>query len=179
MGEYIYVDYSNLFIEAQRISAVYNGQAENLWEAANTRTIDTNYRIDLNQLYHFLAGVRPKDVKRAVLFGSHFAPTDYLWALAQKAGFETIIHQRNSANREKRVDASMITELLRDAYTQADKSDQFRLVTGDGDYIPAVERLVADGFHVEVVFWNHASKRLTEACSHFRSMKKHLAHLKL
>lgn len=177
MGEYVYVDYSNLFIEGQRTSAVYNSQAGSITEAMATKTIDQNYRIDLNQLYHLLAGVRPKEMRRVVLFGSESQPTDWLWALAQKAGFETIVHTRNAANKEKRVDASLITELLRDAYKTAQPGDTFRLVTGDGDYVPAIQRLVEDGFHVEVIFWNHASHGLKQACSSFTSIGNRLTWL--
>lgn len=70
MAEFVYVDYSNLFIEGQRVSAVRNRQVGSIADAMATRTIDYNYRIDIDQLYHFLAGVRPKDIQRAVLFGS-------------------------------------------------------------------------------------------------------------
>ena len=172
MGEYVYVDYSNLFIEGQRVSAVYNRQVGSIDEAMATKTIDQNYRIDLEQLYHFLGGVRPKEIQRVVLFGSESQPTDWLWALAQKAGFETIVHSRNAANKEKRVDTSIITELLRDAYKIGSTTDVFKLVAGDGDYIPAIQRLVEDGYHVEVLFWDHASYDLKQACSSFHVHRK-------
>ncbi|MGC1495413.1 MAG: NYN domain-containing protein [Sulfitobacter sp.] len=174
MGEYVYVDYSNLFIEGQRVSAVLNRQVGSITDAMATRTIDYNYRIDIDQLYHFLAGVRPKDIQRAVLFGSETPDNQWLWALAQKAEFETITHFRNAANKEKRVDASLITELLRDAYKRGTTKDVFRLVAGDGDYIPAVQRLVDDGYNVEVLFWDHASHGLVKACTNFTSLTNRL-----
>lgn len=100
-------------------------------------------------------------------------------AMAENAGFEAITHMRNAANKEKKVDASLTTELLRDAYKNAKPNDVFKLVAGDGDYIPAVQRLVQDGFHVEVLFWDHASKELTEACTKFTSIRKHLKWLEV
>lgn len=174
MGEYVYVDYSNLFIEAQRVSAVYNRQVGSIGEAMATKTIDYDYRIDFDQLYHFLAGVRPKQVKRIALFGSMSPETDWVWAMAENAGFEAITHQWNAANKEKRVDTSVITELLRDAYKHGTTKDVFKLVAGDGDFIPAVQRLVEDGYHVEVLFWDHASYDLKQACSGFTSLNKRL-----
>lgn len=174
MSEYVYVDYSNLYIEAQRANAVQTRMVGSIEEAMATKTIDYDYRIDFDQLYHFLAGVRPKQVQRIALFGSISPETDWVWALAENAGFEAITHMRNAANKEKRVDTSVITELLRDAYKHGTTKDVFRLVAGDGDYIPAVQRLVEDGFHVEVLFWDHASKELTEVCAKFTSLHKHL-----
>lgn len=82
MGEYVYVDYSNLFIEAQRVSAVHNRQVGSIGEAMATKTIDYDYRIDFDQLYHFLAGVRPKLVQRIALFGSMSPETNWVWAMA-------------------------------------------------------------------------------------------------
>lgn len=43
-----------------------------------TRTIDYNYRINIDQMYQFLAGVRPKDIRRAVLFGSETPDNQWL-----------------------------------------------------------------------------------------------------
>ena len=179
MGEYVYVDYSNLFIEGQRVSAVHNRQVGSIGEAMVTKTIDYDYRIDFNQLYHFLAGVRPKQVQRIAMFGSISPETDWVWALAENAGFEAITHMRNAANKEKKVDTSVITELLRDAYKHGTTKDVFKLVAGDGDYIPAVQRLVGDGYNVEVLFWDHASKELAEVCTKFTSIRKHLKWLEV
>lgn len=80
-------------------------------------------------------------------------------------------------NKEKRVDASLITELLRDAYKHGTTKDIFKLVAGDGDYIPAVQRLVDDRYNVEVLFWDHASHGLVKACTKFTSLGNRLTWL--
>ncbi len=55
------------------------------------------------------------------------------------------------------------------------------LVAGDGDFVPAVRQIVEDGYKVEVVFWNHASKELKElrGLAKFISLDEHLEYLRL
>ena len=43
--------------------------------------------------------------------------------------------------------------------------------------MPAVRQLVEDGFRVDVVFWNHASQQLKEACSQFVELNTYVDHL--
>ena len=50
------------------------------------------------------------------------------------------------------IDTGIVSELTRDAYRNAKSEDIFTIVTGDSDYVPAVERLKGDGFRVDVVF---------------------------
>lgn len=174
MGEYTYVDYSNLFVEAQRLSAKENNMASSIAQAMSAGILDTSYRLAFDALYRHLAGVRPKAAKRTAVFGSTDEQVDFIWCYAQRAGFETRIFPRNASNKEKQVDTALLTELLRDAYVIAEKTDIFRIIGGDGDYVPAVERLVEDGFHVEVHFWSHASIDLKNACTAFRCLDSHL-----
>lgn len=53
------------------------------------------------------------------------------------------------------------------------------LVAGDGDYVPTVNELRADGFRVEVVFWSQAARELREAASKFISLDPYLDTLRL
>ena len=70
--------------------------------------------------------------------------------------------------------------MTRDAYKKADLvNDTMVLVAGDGDFVPAVRQLVEDGYKVEVVFWDHASKELKAAATQFVSLNEHLEHLRL
>ena len=48
--------------------------------------------------------------------------------------------------------------MTKDAYTKVDKAkDEILLVAGDSDYEPVITDLKAEGYKVEVAFWDHAS----------------------
>jgi len=174
MGEYVYVDNSNLFIEGQRVSAVVNGFETTIEEALRYQTLDPAYRMDFGKIFEFVAGARNSNLKRAVLFGSRPPEHDQLWNIAEDAGFEVIVVDRNAANKEKKVDTGIVTEMLRDAYKKASPGSTVTLVAGDGDYVPAITHLKSDGFTADVVFWEHASRELKEVCSNFHPLNSHL-----
>lgn len=175
MSKYVYVDNSNVFIEGKRVSAVQKGLSLNVWEATKERILDNEYRIDFGKLHNFLSDNNPSSISKAVLFGSRPPANDSLWRMAEMAGFKTEIEDRNVANQEKRIDTGIVSFMMRDAYTLINKkTDTIILVAGDGDYVPPVELLKKDGYHIDVVFWDHASGDLKKACSNFRSLDPHL-----
>ena len=175
MGEYVYVDNSNLFIEAKRVSAVQKGYAPDIWTAMQNRIIDNDYTIDFGRLHEFIAGGDPAEIKRAALFGSRPPPNDSIWTFAQKAGFEPVLVDRNVANQEKKVDTGMVTMIMRDAYKAGDPaSTTITIVAGDSDFVPMVHTLKEDGFNVDIVFWDHAARELREEATRFISLNKHL-----
>lgn len=57
MGEWIYVDNSNVFIEGKRVSAVKKGLALDVYEAIENRIVDNEYRMSFGKLYEFVAGI--------------------------------------------------------------------------------------------------------------------------
>lgn len=180
MAELVYVDNSNLFIEGMRVKAVASGRAQTIHRAMQDRILDATYKIDFGRLHRFIADEQTGDVKRCMLFGSRPPPNDSLWAIAERVGFEVVVEDRNVRNREKRIDTGIVSALVRDAYTIADKTaDVITLVAGDGDYVPPVRTLVEDGFKVEVVFWSHASLDLRSAASKFIDLDPFLNHLAL
>jgi hypothetical protein len=180
MADFIYIDNSNLYIEGRRASAVKAGLAPSIFDAMNGGILDHGYTISFGKLYEFLCGPQPRDVGRVALFGSRPPPNDGIWTFAQKAGFELHLHDRNVANKEKKVDTEIATLMTKDAYKsgKADR-DLFVLVAGDGDFVPTVNELRKDGFNVEVVFWGHAARELREAASKFINIDAHLDHLRL
>ena len=109
-----------------------------------------------------------------MLFGSRPPENDAIWDIAKRAGFEVVTHDRNAANKEKKIDTGIVTEMTRDAYRNASPGDVFTIVSGDSDYVPTVEALIEDGFQVDVVFWDHAARELRDACSNFISLNSHL-----
>ena len=178
MSELVYVDNSNVFIEGRRVSAVQSGLALNIREAMNNGILDNSYKIDFGRLHNFIAGSDKRKVKRCMLFGSRPPPNDSLWQIAERAGFEVVVEDRNVANKEKKIDTGVVVAMIRDAYTIAEKnSDTITLVAGDGDFVPAIRQLVKDGFEVEVAFWAHASKELKEVATKFIELNPILNHL--
>ena len=161
MAEYVYVDNSNVFIEGKRVSAVQRGLASDIAHAFKYQIFDNSYSLDFGRLHAFVAGNDPSQISRAALFGSRPPPNDSLWQMAEKAGFEPVVEERNVANKEKRIDTGIVTMMMRDAYKRVvPECDVITLVAGDGDYVPCLKTLRDDGFKVELVFWNHASKAL-------------------
>ena len=119
-------------------------------------------------------------IKRAALFGSRPPPNDGIWQVAKKVGFELYLEDRNYANKEKKIDTGIATLMTKDAYKQGkSEEDLFVLVAGDGDYVPTINALQEDGFQVEVVFWNHASRQLRETASKFIGLDPYLEALRL
>ena len=176
---YLYVDNSNVWIEGMHVSAVREGMALDIWTAQDQRICDQGWKLDFGRLYEFAGGQVP-DVGRAVLFGSRPPPNDTLWAAARLKGFEVIVYDRNARNREKKVDNSIATEMLTDAFERVDSAvDEITLVAGDADYVPTIRALRARGFAVNVMFWSHASRELREAATSFIALDGFLDFLRL
>jgi uncharacterized LabA/DUF88 family protein len=180
VADYVYVDNSNLYIEGRRVSAVQQGLAGDIYEAMNEGILDHGYTISFGKLHEFLCGTDKRTIRRAALFGSRPPPNDGIWAYAKRAGFELHLEDRNVKNKEKKIDTGIATLLTKDAYKQGIAAeDVFVLVAGDSDYVPTVHELKKDGYFVEVVFWDHASRELREAASRFVGLNKHLEHLRI
>ena len=87
MARYIYVDNSNLFIEARRLAAVQAGLVGSMRQAQAVRALDNTYNLDYALLRDFLA--EGHEVGRSVLFGSMAATgTGAVWEHAEAAGWE-------------------------------------------------------------------------------------------
>jgi uncharacterized LabA/DUF88 family protein len=183
--DYIYVDNSNLYIEGRRVSAVAQGLATDIVQAMNDGILDQGYTISFGKLHEFLCGQDKRQIKRAALFGSRPPPNDGIWVYAKRAGFELHLEDRNYNNKEKKIDTGIATLLTKDAYkSDAYKSgkpadDTFVLVAGDSDYVPTIKELQADGFKVEVVFWNHAARELRSVATKFIGIDQYLENLRL
>lgn len=179
MSNFLYVDNSNVWIEGMHVSAVAQGIAPDIWSALSYRICDYNWKIDFGKLYEF-AGGQSSEVGRAVLYGSRPPANDSLWGIAEKKGFEVIVHDRNVANREKKVDTNIVTDIVSDSFELMKAgTDEITLVAGDGDYVPTIERIRKRGFEFHVVFWEHASRELKAAASKFIELNPYLDFLKV
>ena len=168
MGKnFTYVDNSNVFIEGQRVSAVTQGQAENIIDAMNRRVIDYRWRLDYGALHDIACG-QPAEIGASYLWGSP-PPGDSFWRMVERYGFRVTTYDRNAAGKEKKVDVAIAHQITKDAYSGVIKKgvDEITLVAGDKDYVPVVQDLVANGHVFDVAFWNHAARELKEAASKF------------
>ncbi len=169
MSHLVYVDCSNLLIEAQKLSGISRGMARDLVDAADRRVIDVDYRMDVYRLMSFLEQAGQPAV--AAAFGSITEANGGFWNHVRKAGFEAIVVERNQSGRESRVDTALVARACRDAYLRGNpRLDWITLVAGDGDYVPMVDQLRHDGFDVTVACWSHASRDLRQAASRFYCM---------
>ncbi|MDQ3848326.1 MAG: NYN domain-containing protein [Thermoproteota archaeon] len=179
MSNFLYVDNSNVWIEGMHVSAVKEGIAPDIWAAFQHRICDYNWKMDFGKLYEF-AGGQSSEVGRSVLYGSRPPANDSLWSMAEKKGFEVIVHDRSVANKEKKIDTSIVTDIVSDSYELMNPdSDEITLVAGDKDYVPTIERLRKRGFEFHVVFWEHAARELKDAASKFISLNPYLDFLRL
>ena len=176
MANLLYVDNSNVWIEGMHVAAAKHGHAPDVWSAVQGKICDYNWKLDFGKLFHF-AGGEKADVRKAALFGSRPPQNDSLWIAAERTGFEVIVYDRNVADREKKIDTDIVATMIEDSYEILQKGDEITLVAGDGDYVPAIEKLKKRGIPVHVVFWGHASRELKDAATRFINLDGYLDHL--
>ena len=173
MISYTYVDNSNVFIEGQRTSAVEKGMAIDIRDAMERRIFDFSYKLDYGKLYEYLCG-DGSEIGCAKLWGSP-PPSDSFWKMVERKGFEVKTYEKSVSGKEKKVDVAIAHQITKDAYTKIDKaSSEIVLVAGDKDYVPLVEDLKSEGFHIVVVFWDQAARELKESTSKFISLNQWL-----
>lgn len=178
MGNFLYVDNSNIYIEGMRVAAVAKGDVPDIYVAAQNRVGDPTWKLDFGKLFQFAGGTQ-QQVKKATLFGSTPPTTDSLWKAAQHAGFEVITYERNlHSNKEKKIDTDIVATMMEDSYEKVQAGDEMTLVSGDRDYVPALEKLKKRGIPVHVVFWNHAAKELKEVATSFIDLNPYIDHLR-
>lgn len=178
MANLLYVDNSNVWIEGMHVAAVESGKASDIWSAIKYKICDYDWKFDFGKLFQF-AGGKENEVKRAALFGSRPPKNDSLWEAAKINGFDVIVHDRNVANREKKIDTEIVTNIMADSYEILNiENDEITLVAGDGDYVPTIEMLKKRNVNFHVVFWDHASRELKAAATKFISLNPYLDHLR-
>ncbi len=171
MSALIYLDNSNLWIEGKKVSAVHNGLALDIWDAAETKTFDNTFKLDFGKALE-IANNAP--IKVARFYGSRPPQADSVWNAAKSAGFDLDIKDRNQRNKEKGVDSAMVAAMMEDLYTIAKQGDIFILMTGDADYIPVIQKIKAKNYEVHVLFWDHAANDLKKEADKFLSLNGYL-----
>lgn len=179
MKSFVYADNSNVYIEGCRVSAVRRGLpgAASIGEAQRNGVVDHTWNIDYGRLYEFACGTNKSEVGCANLWGSP-PPGDSFWEMVERKGWKHKTYQKNVQGKEKMVDVAIATSVTKDAFTIIDKAnDEIVLISGDNDFVPAVEMLRNEGFRVVILFWDHAGAALKQAASEFISLDKYFDHL--
>ena len=173
MAQYIYIDYSNLYLSRGASSVhVYHGN-----ERIEEPLPQSHYSFDFVKLYQVLTG-SGGTIARCLLVGSVSFGEELLPSLAAKAGFEPIFYSRRVHRHEKKVDVAIAAQMIKDAYTKGNpREDLLTLVSGDSDFVPVVEMLTRDGYPVEVCFWRTASHDLKQSATVFTSLQLDLINL--
>lgn len=88
----------------------------------------------------------------------------------ESAGFKVETQQRNSSNREKKIDTGIVQKINKKLYREAEAGDVFILLLGDSDYVPTVEAIKEEGMKVKIVFWNNVANELVECANEYKCL---------
>lgn len=156
---WIYVDDSNIWIEAKKLASKMKGYKTGE---------DHRIRIDIGRLTDVVANERPS---QGFLYGSEPPPIDTVWEKIKEKGWE-VDKFRRQRGKEKQVDAQLVADVTARAIeTPMPERTTICLVSGDADVLPAIRHVLAkEGWKVEVHMWKHAiSKELQEYASQRRN----------
>ncbi|CAG9977999.1 unnamed protein product [Clonostachys byssicola] len=155
----IFVDISNVWIEAQKFAASGKSRLPKLQECDQ----DPRYRVDIGKLVKTISNGR--SVKGAFLYGSRPSPNDAEWNSYERFGFKVNVYDRAKNGREKQVDTSMAADISRQAsmlevgaiYDEEIKQQlenmTFIVISGDLDMLPSIVITLECGIPVEVWAW--------------------------
>lgn len=162
--DHIFIDGSNLFIEGMRLSS-HLRSGDPTKPVYQHPDFDFDFRIDLRKFNTILGGVGA--AVKPLIVGSRSENSDIVFESAAWCGFDTVVYQRDSHNREKKVDATITMRALLAALDGTPETTRIVLVAGDADYVPVVAELRKRRYEVEVVFWAHGSHELQAVASRF------------
>ncbi|MBE2269885.1 MAG: NYN domain-containing protein [Anaerolinea sp.] len=141
----ILVDNSNIFIEGQKFSARQKGVFKS--SPTDKSPQDPAWRINFEQLILSLANGRK--IHAAILVGSRPPKNDSVWDAAKQGGFEVIVHDRDSSNKEKAVDTELVAQGVK-IILKAPEPMVLIIASGDRDFIPLVKTAQEEQWEVEM-----------------------------
>ena len=139
----IIVDNSNIWIEGMKYSALQKGFAA---PAADKDPCDFKWRIDFGKLLSTVS--EGKTIRKAILVGSRPPRNDSLWNAAKTKGFEVIVQDRNSLNKEKAVDTKLVALGVETICTTP--KGILKVLSGDSDFAPLIEIANKRGWDTEL-----------------------------
>ena len=138
----IIVDNSNIWIEGMKYSANIKGFVA----ADGKEPCDFSWRINFGNLLNVVS--EGKKIRKAILVGSRPPKNDSLWNTAKSRGFEVIVHDRNSENREKAVDTELVAQGVELICTTPPAV--LKILSGDSDFLPLVKTAERNGWETEM-----------------------------
>ncbi|RGB23627.1 hypothetical protein C1646_774231 [Rhizophagus diaphanus] len=180
---HVFVDNSNLFIGARytvgKIEKVYDPdkpteESKESEESEESEKPKVCYMQQLQIDYGCLL-TKVLDERKLggnpVIVGSRPPPQDTLWNRIKDLGYNVIVYNRNLENKEKCVDMQLGTTMV-DDIADIGSPGIVVLVAGDGDYEPAVEKVLRRGWIVEIWFWKSSVSRHLTNPEIFRTNKE-------
>ena len=142
----IFVDDSNLWIEGKKAYANYHGLST---------VEDPQARFDFKELMKVTTGKGQFEVGARKLYGSVPPPADTVWAKVEEQGWELILKKKSHhTGKEKQIDTQLVVDVT--SLVKETRSGTVIIVSGDSDYIPAIEVALKHGWKVEVWSWEKA-----------------------
>lgn len=132
-----------------------------------------NLRLDYEEFRELLT--MDRRLVKSIVYDSCTGESDYRWAFfecLEKMGFQLVVRDYLHSDKEqKEVDVAMAMGMLTEAYR--DSFDTAIVVSGDRDFLPALEALKDMGKRVEVAsFMDNASNAVIEYADRFINMDK-------
>ncbi len=167
-GIYMFVDNSNVWIEAKALQAKLKG-----FKTGE----DPRVRIDIGRLTDVLADGRL--IADGVLCGSEPPKADSVWKKIKERGWRVTTDKKDEwTGKERKVDSRIVVEIAGCAKKPIEERTTIVVVTGDKDMKPAIEAVMKEAhWTVEVCMWKHAiSHDLSRFAkdNHTRFVIKHL-----
>lgn len=152
---FIYVDDSNMWIEAKKLAA----------NKLNLKCVeDPRLRLDIGKVTDVIANNRK--VAWGTLYGSEPPPIDSVWQKIRERGWKVITTQRSSfTGKEKQVDHQMVADITA-LVSGCIVKGKIVMVSGDADMIPAISKSLQMKWSTEIWMWgngvSNALKQLAE-----------------
>lgn len=154
----IIADNSNVWIEGQKYSAKQRGLR---------RQCDIRWRVDFGKLLNEVSEGLP--IRKAILVGSRPPEEDSLWNVAIEKGFDVIVKDRNSINKEKAVDTELVVKGAELVCTT--EPAVLKILSGDTDLKPLVDLANGRGWETEMwAFSSSISAIMRSSVSHVKPL---------
>lgn len=138
----IIVDNSNIWIEGMKYSASQQG----IVSTNGKDPCDFSWRVDFGKLLSKVS--QGMTIRKAILVGSRPPVNDSLWNVAKRRGFEVIVQDRNSNNKEKAVDTELVAKGTQLVCTTSPAV--LKILSGDADFKPLVDIANEQGWETEM-----------------------------
>ena len=153
---FIYVDDSNMWIEAKKLAA----------KQSNLKCVeDPRLRLDIGRMADVVASGR--EVAWGILYGSEPPPIDTVWEKIRERGWKVVTTKRSRfTNKEKQVDHQMVADMTALVSDRSVAKGKILIVSGDADVIPAIREGLRKKWSFEIWMWesgiSNALKHLAE-----------------